>query len=68
MGIIAKKTDTVTASIDNSTKKNINWSDISFINEMKERLESINNNKTKTYSWIEVQEEAQLTLKNRKNK
>jgi len=68
VGIIAKKTDTVTASIDNSTKKNINWSDISFINEMKERLESINNNKTKTYSWIEVQEEAQLTLKNRKNK
>jgi len=66
MGIIAKKSDKVNESIDKATIANIRWSDIAFINEMNERLESINDDKSKTYSWTEVQEEAFLTLKNRK--
>lgn len=66
MGIIAKKSDKVNESIDKATIANIRWSDIAFINEMNERLESINDDKSKTYSWTEVQEEAFLNLKNRK--
>ena len=66
MGIIAKKSDKVNESIDNATIENIKWSDLAFINEMNERLESFNDNKSKTYSWTEVQEEAFRTLKNRK--
>ena len=62
MSVISKKSDTINESINNATAKNIKWSDISFIKEMNERLESLNDDKTKTYSWTEVQQEANLAL------
>ena len=57
------ESETINNRVDFKDNK---WHDAIFVDEMKERLASFDNGNAKTYSWAEVQAEAQGALSTKK--